>query len=85
MIVVFLDDMYNRLALKCDIYQDNVKKKDKSKAESLIELRKVGVDTTTNRCLKGELIDLCHQQDIPITTSSKNVRKGWNDAPKGML
>ena len=42
----------NRLKTKYDLVQDGSIKKDKTKIELLIDLRKKGVDTTSRRYLK---------------------------------
>ena len=70
---------------KYDSVQDTKIKKDKTKIELLIELRKKGVDTTSRRFLKDELIKLAKDNDISISTTDYQIEKGWNEAPKGML
>ena len=57
----------------------------RTKTELLIELRKIGIDTTVKRFLKSELIVLAIENNVPISISENVVIKGWVNAPKGML
>ena len=60
-------------------------KKELSKSELLIELRKKGYDTTKKRYLKPELITICNSNDISITKDVRKKTEGWLNQPKGML
>ena len=42
----------------------------------LVDLRQKGVDATSRRLLKKELIDVCHKYNIDISTTNRNVEKG---------
>ena len=53
---------------------------EKAKAVLLVKLYKRGVDTTSPRFLKPELIDMCHVYSIPVT-----VTPVWCGNPKGKL
>ena len=70
---------------KYDKIHDSTIKKDKTKIELLVELRRKGVDTTSRRYLKEELIKLSENNNISIFTTNKKIDKGWCGAPKGML
>ena len=74
-----------RLKTKYDLIQDGSIIKDKTKIELLIDLRKIGVDTTSRPYLKEELIVLCNSNNIPIYTTTTRTENGWSETPKGML
>ena len=78
-------DAKEQLELKNDQILDGSSSKEKTKAELLVELRKAGVDTTTQRFFKPELQDLCRLHGVPLSESKQNIRPGWCNAPKGML
>ena len=59
--------------------------KNKTKIELLIELRKKGVDTTSRRYLREELIVLSNNNNIPIYTINTRIENRWAGTPKGML
>ena len=74
-----------KLAAKNDIVLSERITKNRTKTELLIELRKIGIDTTVKRFLKSELIVLAIENNVPISISENVVIKGWVNAPKGML
>jgi len=80
----WLDD-HERSSSKFDIILDGQSEKEKTKIHLLSDLRVAGVDTTTRRFLKPELIELCIANNIPITIPSQNIKPGWCNKPKGML
>ena len=59
--------------------------KEKTKVQLLIDLRKSGFDTTKRRYLKGDLVDICKTQNIPIKYFDGDFIPGWMGKQKGML
>ena len=74
-----------KLETKYNIVLSDIITKNRTKTELLIELRKIGIDTTVKRFLKSELIVLANENNVPISTSENNVTKGWVNKPKGIL
>ena len=74
-----------KLMFKYDQREDGVSEREKSKAELLIELRKIGVDTTKKRYLKPELNQIYDENNISVKQSAPNIKKGWCNSPKEML
>ena len=65
-----------RLKTKYDLIKNGSIKKDKTKIELLIDLRKIGADITSRRYLKEELIVLCNSNNIPIYTITTRTENG---------
>ena len=74
-----------RLKTKYDLLQNGSIKRNITKIELLIELRKKGVDTTSRRFFKDELIGLSTNNNIPVYTIDTRKENGWAGTPKGML
>ena len=55
------------------------------KAELLIELQRVGYDTTKKHYLLPELEDICRKMSILLTVEEPEIKPGWVNKPKGML
>ena len=74
-----------KAATKYDRTDGTTQRKEKTKAQLLINLRARGVDTTKKRYLKPELIQMCHENNISIIEDIAGVIPGWVGKPKGML
>jgi len=74
-----------KIQTKNDTYSGPVIKKDLSKCEMLVELRKSGYDTSKKRYLKDELLELCKLQNIDTKKDVRKKEEGWVGKPKGML
>ena len=72
----FWMDTTERISTRIDTVAAGTIPKDKTKAELLVESRKIGVDTTSRRFLKPEMIALCKQHNIPISTTTNNINHG---------
>ena len=75
----------DKIDTKFDTEEGPIFKKEISKSELLIELRKIGVDTTKKRFLKPELITICIEKGIAISKELRKIKEGWCKKPKGML
>ena len=75
----------DQLKTKYKSIQDGTVTNDKTKIALLVELRRKGIDTTSRRYLKDELISLSKNNNISIHTITKRIDYGWTGTQKGML
>ena len=75
----------SRFAEKYGMYLEIMNAREKTKAQMIIELRSIGVDTTRRKFLKPELTELCTQNKNGINVTSQNMRQVWCGKLKGML
>jgi len=80
----WLNDL-EKLATKNDTFSGPLLKKELSKCELLIQLRKSGYDTTKKRYLKNELLEICKLNNIETNKTFQKVAEGWVGKSKGML
>ena len=56
--------------------------REKTNAQTMIELRASGVDTMRRRFHKDELVELCAQHTISHAMTTQNIIPGWCGKPK---
>lgn len=81
----FWMDPISKLEYKYDHFTRGTQNNEKTKAMMLEDLCCHGVDTSSHRFLKEELLELCRENNANSKIISKNNKKGWVGAPKGLL